>query len=175
MPTGYFRNASIHMMSLNLVENKVNEVVYWCRVLVYIIWLRGDNFVTASCKRPLYPLCPSLRCGFYQQHRHSDKGLKSLTSYRTASLAELERSKTQNKSINCSPMARVAIRNIRKNILCPSWNQKNISFPLSLSVGSSNTGRQGHLLEPVFSKTHMQAQYSGYTLILYIHSAAVLC
>lgn len=70
--------------------------------------------MAASCKRPLYPLCPSLRCVFYQQQGRSDKALKSLTSYRAASLAELERSKTQNKSINCSPTASVSIRNIRE-------------------------------------------------------------
>lgn len=76
--------------------------------------LCGDCLMTASCKRLPYPLCPSLSCVFYLPQGRSDKGLKSLTSYLTVSLAELERSKTQNKSINCSRTATVAIRDIRK-------------------------------------------------------------
>lgn len=83
----------------------------------YITGLSGDY--SASCKPPTYPPCSTLSCVFYQQQGRSDKGLKSLTSYRVVSLAELERSKTQNKSINCFPLPTAAIRNIGKTYIFP--------------------------------------------------------
>lgn len=66
----------------------------------------------ASCKH-LSNLFPFFQHFCFSESGLSDKDLKSLTSYRVVSLAELEHSTTQNKYICCSRVAAV----IRKHTI----------------------------------------------------------